>query len=211
MVMRLEEPALALQGLAGISEDERDFETVDGIEVELPPTSAESVGIATELVGKLYIYGVANKIGKPYGEVKIALPGERDIRRKPDLIFVPFTAWPAHLRLPKVDAWRILPDLCVEVVSPTDLFFTYDDKLDEYFAAGVKQVWIISPGNSIFRIHEPGDCVRVLRRKDTLSGIDFLPGFELPLSELLLDAAPRSDLTAALTAAPSPRSPSSGR
>jgi len=37
------------------------------------------------------------------------------------------------------------PDLAVEVISPNDLYEKVYAKAMEYLAAGVKQVWLVSP------------------------------------------------------------------
>ncbi|NOT61681.1 MAG: Uma2 family endonuclease, partial [Acidobacteria bacterium] len=37
------------------------------------------------------------------------------------------------------------PDLAVEIVSPNDLFENVKSKLRDYFAAGVREVWLVEP------------------------------------------------------------------
>ncbi len=192
MAIMLEAPPVALPTSNEREEDHYDCETVNGIDVEMTPMSAESRGIASDLCFKLSMFGMAQKTGKAYTEIKISLSEEPKLNRIPDVIFVPFSLWPANARLPEVDAWKIVPDLCVEIISPNDLFLTYDDKIDEYFAAGVKQVWIVNPRTSRMHVYESPSRRRTLRRDETLSGIDFLPGFELPLSELFLESAPET-------------------
>ena len=47
--------------------------------------------------------------------------------------------------VPKTAAWHVVPDLAVEVISPNDLAVEVLRKLDDYFRAGVRQVWVVYP------------------------------------------------------------------
>ncbi len=190
MTALLEAPSVVRQDRFDELEDHPECEVYDGIEVEMPPMSAKSSAIAFKLGLKLAVFGEFRKIGTAYTEVKIALPTVLTNNRIPDVIFVPFSRWAANWAVPEGNAWAIVPDLCVEVISPSDLVRAYDRKIDEYFEAGVKQVWVINPDLAIVHIYESLDRMRTLRGKATISGIDFLPGFELPLADLFLEEAP---------------------
>ncbi|QDU23147.1 Uma2 family endonuclease [Urbifossiella limnaea] len=166
------------------------YEIVDGVRVELPPISTESTGIATILTLALGNYGMGRNVGMPYTEMLIKLPINRDRSRKPDVIFVPFTTWARGRRLPDTAAWDIVPDLCVEVVSPTDRAGDLNNKIEEYLEAGVRQVWVVYPETAVVDVYEPSSAARRLTRADTLDGGTVLPGFTLPLAELLWDPTP---------------------
>jgi Uma2 family endonuclease len=84
----------------------------------------------------------------------------------------------------------VLPDICVEVVSPNDLADEIETKINEYFEAGVRLVWIVYPRHERCYVHEPTRQVRCLTRDDSLDGGAVLPGFILPLSELFLQPPP---------------------
>ena len=58
------------------------------------------------------------------------------------------------------------------------------EKIDDYFASGVRRVWVIYPLYAKFYDYESPTSVRILTRYDTLGGGEVLPGFQLPLSEL---------------------------
>ena len=41
-------------------------------------------------------------------------------QRRPDVAFVSYNRWPRQRRVPRTEAWEVVPNLVVEVVSPTD-------------------------------------------------------------------------------------------
>ena len=60
------------------------------------------------------------------------------------MAFVSRERWPADSPADREAAWDVIPDLAVEITSPTDLIDDLMDKIDEYFA-GVRLVWVIYP------------------------------------------------------------------
>lgn len=84
----------------------------------------------------------------------------------------------------------MLPDLCVEVISPHDVADEIETRISEYFEAGVRLVWAVYPRQERFYVYDTPSQVRRLTRSDTLDGGAVLPGFQLPLTELFLQAPP---------------------
>lgn len=165
------------------------YEIVDGQRVELPPMSAESTGVAADLIAAINVSG-ARSCGKAYTEMLITLPLDEERNRRPDVMFVSFERWPRNARRPDTNAWDVLPELCVEVVSPSDRAEEIETKVDEYLRAGVSLVWVIYPENARVYVYESASSVARLSRADTLRGGTVLPGFELPLADLFLDPPP---------------------
>ncbi len=171
------------QTAAGV-ENKDLYEIVDGQRVEMPPMSADSAGITGELSRHLGNYGEATGVGKAYPEMLIKLPLPVDRNRRPDVVFVPFSRWPKGRPLPSTNEWDVLPDLCVEVVSPNDLADEVTEKLGEYIRAGVRQVWIVYPRHQLLYVYDSLTSVRGLTRADELDGGMVLPGFKLKLADL---------------------------
>ena len=71
--------------------------------------------------------------------------------RIPDLAFISAARIPPEGE-PETK-WPIPPDLAVEVMSPNDLYERVYAKLLEYLAAGVKQVWLVSPEHHTVTIY----------------------------------------------------------
>lgn len=164
--------------------DRDHYEIVDGVKVELPPMSTDSQVLASRLVRHLSNHGVGQDLGEAVSETLFKLPLPVDRNRRPDVAFVPYSRAPRHLRLPSTNGWDALPDLCVEVVSPTDMADELMDKVREYFEAGVRLVWVFYPRHDVVYVYESMTAVRGLGRADVLDGGAALPGFRLPLTEL---------------------------
>ena len=90
---------------------------------------------------------------------------------------------------PRANAWPVVPDFVVEVVSPTDVFTDLLEKVEEYLTAGVRMVWLVDPLRRIAQIHTGMDAVRQVAQAGTLDGGDVLPGFAVRLGPLLDEAA----------------------
>jgi Uma2 family endonuclease len=104
--------------------------------------------------------------------------------RKPDVAFVSYKKWPKDRPIPNVNAWPIAPDLAVEVISPSDKAFDVMEKVHEYFAGGVHQVWQIYSNVKQVWIYTSPKNIRVLSAADTLTGDPIVPGFKVPITDL---------------------------
>jgi Uma2 family endonuclease len=81
--------------------------------------------------------------------------------------------------------WRdkplaVVPDLVVEIISPTDRYSDVVAKIERYFALGVQVVWLMDPQRHKVIVHEGSlQQQTVLNESDTLVGGTLLPGFSL--------------------------------
>jgi len=78
----------------------------------------------------------------------------------------------------------IVPDLAVEVISPTDVADEVAGKIEEWLAAGVKLLWEVYPNTRTVRAHRPDTPITPFRNADTLTAPDLLPGFACPVADL---------------------------
>ena len=173
--------------------DEAHFEIIDGRRVEMPPMSAYSAKIATRLVSRLNGYLAENPLGEAVMETLFRLPlaGGRTRNRRPDVAFVSYQRWPADRpQDPDANAWDVVPDLAVEVISPNDLAEEQRDKVLEYFGARSRLTWVVYPKHRLVDVFEAPGRVRILNEADALDGGDVVPGFRLPLSNLFGPTAP---------------------
>jgi Uma2 family endonuclease len=95
----------------------------------------------------------------------------------------------------------LVPDLAAELLGPGNTRKEMDEKLDDYFAAGVRLVWYVDPKKRTVRVFTGRHESRLRKGDQVLDGGDVVPGFALPLPELF-DIPP--DLLA-LTSAPKRR------
>ncbi|MGH2587135.1 MAG: Uma2 family endonuclease [Dehalococcoidia bacterium] len=111
------------------------------------------------------------------------LAANPDTVRAPDLWFVRAERVPAE-GIPET-FWPGAPDLAVEVLSPSDRFTTVIEKVYDYLNAGSRLVWVIDPPGRSAAIFRPEEPPQLLGEDGVLDGGDLLPGFCLPLREIL--------------------------
>ena len=151
--------------------------------------SVDSAFLASDICSLVNQYSKVKRMGRAGCEVKIRLPNS-NVVRKPDGIYVPISKWPLDRALPRINAWNIVPDICLEVVSPSDIVEELQAKIGEYFREGVRQVWVAYPVQQQLFVYDSPVSIKILSRSDTLKGGDIIPGLELPLSELFLNNDP---------------------
>ena len=140
--------------------------------------------IATFLATYLNIFAWPRKLGFAVTEVLFQLQPGRP-QRRPDVAFVPYDRWTAvPTQAEDPPAWNVVPSLAVEVVSPNNAAEEIEEKLQEYFNAGVQLVWVVHPLFRRIYSYESLTQVRVLTANDELDGGAVLPGFRLAVTDL---------------------------
>jgi Uma2 family endonuclease len=100
--------------------------------------------------------------------------------------FLSAERWPLDRRAPKdADAWPVVPNLAVEIVSPSNSMNETMERVEDYFAAGSRRVWVLLPERGKLHDYSGPTAPRVLSRGDRIDGGDLLPGFRLALGALL--------------------------
>ena len=162
------------------------YEIVGTQVVEKPPMGAFESGLAGLLLELLGPFARANGLGQVFPETLFDLRPVVDRSRRPDLAFVSAAKWPVNRRPPAGESWSIVPDLTVEVVSPSNFASHVLEKAREYLQAGVQLVWIVYPVAGeihVFDARNPSVVAR-LQVSDVLKAEPLVPGFELPLATL---------------------------
>ena len=166
-------------------ENDEHYEIIDGKRVELPPMSVLAGVIASRLCGAINQFARPRKLGEAVTEVLFQLPAPIGRNRRPDVAFVSSDRWPRGRPIPSTDnAWDVIFDLGVEVVSPSDFSEEQLEKIEEYFRAGTRLVWVVYPLRRMVHVYESLERIRGLKENAELDGGDVLPGFRLALSEL---------------------------
>jgi len=153
-------------------------ELIDGTLVEKPMGSPESYfasAIATFLNNFIFPrrLGVTSVTDGMYRMIHGNI-------REPD---VAFTARKRLVHpLTQISDW--CPDLCVEVLSPSNTRAEMSKKRAEYFAAGCRLVWIIDRTSKTATAFTDPNTFSKHDENGVLDGGDVLPGFELSLKEL---------------------------
>lgn len=169
-----------------LTPDDALYELVDGTLVE-KKVGAQQIEIANVLAFAITAFARPRRLGRALVEMVFRIDPATNLQRRPDAAFVSAARWPFPRRVPDVPAWDMVPDLAIEVNSPTNTADGILDKRLEYFRAGVAQVWVIYPKQREAHIYTSPTEVRILTADQELDGGDLLPGFRLSLSVLFED------------------------
>lgn len=108
-------------------------------------------------------------------------PASPERVRRPDVAFFATPQLPAG-ELP--DILRIPPTLAVEAISPGNSVDEIEEKIAEYFDAGVPLVWILFPKTRSMRAHRSDGTIRHYRETNTFADEPLLPGLTFRVAEL---------------------------
>ena len=181
--VRLQPPpgTATLADLEAVNERKQGIcELVDGTLVEKAMGQLES-SLALIIAGQLDRYVEAHDSGMLLGAdgVLRILPG---IGRAGDVTFIAWSSLPGGRPPPGEDRVpAVVPDLVVEVLSESNTPREMARKREEYFRAGVKQVWEIAPKTRSALVYTAADRSTHIPPNGTLDGADILPGFLLSL------------------------------
>ena len=76
------------------------------------------------------------------------------------------------------------PDLCIEVISPSEEQAEIDQKVREYFASGAQQVWQMYPETQTIYVFTALTKSQVYGPQDMIDAGSLLPGFRCLVSDL---------------------------
>jgi Uma2 family endonuclease len=169
--------------------DDELYEVVDGKRVRTPPIGVFAVWTAFELARFLANFAAEN-LGRVITEALFHLPAPINRDRRPDVAFVSYERWAKDRPIPPTDnAWNVVPNLAAEVVSLTDSVEELEQKIADYFRAGVELVWVVHPTRSKIHVYQSLTQIAVLSKNEVLDGGKVVPGFKLALADLFAGAA----------------------
>jgi len=158
-------------------------ELIDGRIVPMSPTGGKHGGVEFNFAQAIHAFAHPRNLGKvQVGEVGIFTRRNPDRVRAADVLFL------SNERYAQWNQTRgylnVAPELIVEVLSPDDAMLDLTQKLREYFAIGVKLVWVADPDEQVVYAYRSLTDVREYKASDSLSGDEVLPGFEVPVLSL---------------------------
>lgn len=164
------------------------YELIDGEILEVEPMGVYSASVANRVNKSLIRYSLERGSGDSYMDTIFRVPIRRDStrNRKPDVAFVSFARWPEDRAFPyRGNPMDVVPELMVEVISPTDDAEDVLIKAFEYLESGALLVWLIYPRvRTIHAYTSPDQPPRVFREEGTLDAGDVLPGFSVSVAAL---------------------------
>ena len=156
---------------------DRLLELINGEIVEKLPTEEHGI-IVLNIAAPLQAFVRQQQLGRVSTEARHHLPGDARNVRLPDISFHSGTA-------PVVRQGAIphMPDLAVEVQSPSQSDDDMAEKAAYYLANGSGMVWLVFPAQRRVELHAGGH-VEHFSDGDTVHAGDVLPGFELSVSDI---------------------------
>jgi Uma2 family endonuclease len=162
------------------------YELVDGqlVERNLSTWSSYVAGRVYRLVAN---FTEPKHAGWPFpeGTSYQCFPNHPNKVRRPDFSFIQLDRLSAKQAL-EGGHIPIVPDMAVEVVSPNDLYYEVEIKINEWMTAGVRLLWIINPQTRNVRVFLDGGSSDAVQEKDEISGEDVIVGFRCRVSDFFL-------------------------
>lgn len=157
-------------------------ELVKGRIVLMSPTGDEHGAIEANISAELLAFVRSHKLGKVRaGEVGIYTQRNPDTVRGADVLFISNERYAEKGSGGFLD---VAPDLVVEILSPYDRWTDVMQKLREYFAIGVRLVWVVDPQARSVHAYRALTDAREFAADDDLPGDDVLPGFAVAVARL---------------------------
>lgn len=163
-----------------LPDDGQRHELIAGELRTMAPSGGQHGWIVMRISAPLAQHVDTNRLGLVLGaETGFKLVANPDTVRAADVAFVRRERALATVDDPRF--WTVVPDLVVEVISPSDLYTEVEDKVAEWLAFGVLMVVVVNPRRRTVAVHRPGQAVRVLTERDVLDGEHVVPGWQLPV------------------------------
>ena len=161
------------------------YELIAGKLVKKPMPGGEHGSIARRINKRLTLFDPDDVYGQMFFDTTFNVgTGWMPI---PDLGYVVASRLPAITR----KAINCVPDLVVEIHSPTDLRSTPERlaaqrKIKDWQEVGVRIIWAIDPARQLVEVYHPDQTgpVQEAGINDTLTGEEVIPGFSLKVAEI---------------------------
>ena len=169
------------------SDDSVNYELINGVLV-VTPMSSRSERSPNDLLG---YWLQSYQYRHPEGSCLVDTLFEEYVRTRSNRRRADRVMWVAHSGIRPIPNTDI-PTIVVEFVSPGKAAWRRDyvEKRDEYLEAGVIEYWVIdrfSRQLAVYSLQTGKPAERLIGESDTYRS-PLLPGFELPLGELLAAA-----------------------
>lgn len=179
--------SMTAEELFALPEGDVQYELVRGQLREVPMAGWQHGSVEANIIGILINDSVARGTGRTVsGDTAFVLARDPDTVRIPDVAFV------RHERLPPPlvsGRAALAPDLAVEIRSPNDRPGEVQRKVADYFAAGVRLVWLVDPEAQTVEVWTPGGLDGRCTAAETIDGGAVIPGFRCPVARFFEGAA----------------------
>ena len=156
-------------------------ELIRGVLCETMPTGHRHGKIVVNLVTELRVFVKPRRLGTLVAsDSGVWLERDPDTVREPDIAFTSAEKIPLDAEI--TGYAEVVPDLVVEVASPSDSRREVYDKALMWLGHGVRLVWVVHPDTRTVDVHRADGPIVTLNEGDSLDGLDVLPGFACAVS-----------------------------
>lgn len=162
--------------------DHEDMELIDGKVVPVMPPNP---------IHGMISFRLANLLGRWLEQSKAGIAGIDGgfvLGRNPDRVRGPDVWFIKTEQMPDVNAegfWEIAPDVVAEIISSSDTTNVVKEKLQDYFHAGTKLVWLLYPRFRQVEAHTPDGTMKIFNAEDRLES-NLLPGFSHTVADIFI-------------------------
>lgn len=169
--------------LLAMPKDGYRYELVRGVLRKMAPVGHTGGFYELRIGSLLAIYVDGNGLGRAYGANTGFI-----LERGPDYVLAPDASFVRQERVEEVEEvhgyFPGVPDLVVEVISPSDRYTDVYEKVEEWLNAGARMVVVVNPRNKTVQVYHSMTDVVTLSEDDTLDGGDVVPGWRLPIANI---------------------------
>ncbi len=157
---------------------------IDGVLVQEPDMPSVTHGeICIQFGRHLANFVYDNKLGRVCGnDTSLRLKRNPDTVRGPDICYFSTARMPAGQRLEGVT--DVIPELVVEVRSPSNTWAVLLANVAMYLEAGVTAVMVVVPEDETATVYRLNEFHQTFHNGDVIELPDVLPGFAVPLARV---------------------------
>jgi Uma2 family endonuclease len=179
MTVNLADPPLLTAEQYGRLPSDDYSELVKGRIVRMTPNYPYHGYVCCEMLFRLRQFLEQHSLGRVFSnDSGVITERDPDTVRGADLAYYSFGRLPPG-EIPQGDYFAVLPELVVEVRSPSDRWRKVIVKVGEYLTAGVTAVLVLDPQTKSAQVYRDEGLPQTFGPDDTLTLPDVLPGFEV--------------------------------
>lgn len=167
-------------------DDDADYELIEGLLHPMSPATGEHGEVEVAFIFYLGDHVRPHRLGKLYtGDTGFVFARDPDTVLCPDVAFVRADRLPPRSQRQRF--MPVIPDLVVEVLSPSNTPREVADKVRRYLDAGVRLVLVADARQRTVIAHAPDKAPREYGPADILDGGAVLPDFRVAVADLFAE------------------------
>ena len=132
------------EGYLNLPDDLTHYEIIDGEVIPLASPTIKHQIVSRELFRRLDALTTAKRLGEIlYAPLDFVIRRAPVRTRQPDLFFLSRERLHNWMHLQEQPRLEFAPDLVIEILSPSETYTYWSEKLQDYFALGVPEVWLV--------------------------------------------------------------------